>query len=89
MESQNDLLKKMVEDQKDLMALFKWTAEQTAAIRSDYCCNSCRNCGREFRDFDCENGGDGSNKDLIEWLRDIGIDEHSIKIVSFEYGHGK
>lgn len=74
----------MVEDQKDLMALLKWTAEQNATIRGDYCGSACRNCCREFKDFDYENSANGcSSKDLIEWLRDIGIDEHSIKIVSF------
>jgi len=83
LECQNGLLKKMMEDQKDLMSWLKWTAEQNAAIRGDYCCNSCRNCSREFRDFDYENSADGCFKDLIKWLRDIGIDEHSIMIVSF------
>jgi len=73
----------MVEDQKDLMSLLKWTVEQNAAIRGDYCCSSCLNCSREFKDFDYENSADGRFKDLIKWLRDIGIDEHSIKIVSF------
>uniref|UniRef100_A0A2H8TLD8 Mitogen-activated protein kinase kinase kinase 15 n=4 Tax=Melanaphis sacchari TaxID=742174 RepID=A0A2H8TLD8_9HEMI len=71
----------MVEDQKDLMSLLKWTAEQNAAICSDYCCTPCRNCCREFRDFNYENSADDCNKDLIKWLRDIGIDEHSIKIL--------
>ncbi|XP_025195164.1 mitogen-activated protein kinase kinase kinase 15 isoform X3 [Melanaphis sacchari] len=81
LECQNGFLKKMVEDQKDLMSLLKWTAEQNAAICSDYCCTPCRNCCREFRDFNYENSADDCNKDLIKWLRDIGIDEHSIKIL--------
>lgn len=82
LECQNGFLKKMVEDQKDLMALLKWTVEQNAAICSDYCCTSCRNCCREFRDFNHESSSDDCSKDLIKWLRDVGIDEHSIKIVS-------
>ncbi|XP_027836308.1 mitogen-activated protein kinase kinase kinase 15 isoform X2 [Aphis gossypii] len=81
LECQNGFLKKMVEDQKDLMALLKWTVEQNAAICSDYCCTSCRNCCREFRDFNHENSADDCYKDLIKWLRDVGIDEHSIKIL--------
>ncbi|XP_060835033.1 mitogen-activated protein kinase kinase kinase 15 isoform X3 [Rhopalosiphum padi] len=81
LECQNGFLKKMVEDQKDLMALLKWTAEQNAAICGDFCCTPCRNCCREFKDFNYENSADGCCKDLIKWLRDIGIDEHSIKIL--------
>ncbi|XP_026821602.1 mitogen-activated protein kinase kinase kinase 15 isoform X1 [Rhopalosiphum maidis] len=81
LECQNGFLKKMVEDQKDLMALLKWTAEQNAAICGDFCCTPCRNCCREFKDFNYENIADGCCKDLIKWLRDIGIDEHSIKIL--------
>lgn len=84
LDCQNGLLKKIVEDQKDLMSMLKWTAEQNAVIRDDYCCSYCRNCSREFRDFDYENSEDGCSKDLIKWLRDIGIDEHSIKIVSLQ-----
>ncbi|KAL4096972.1 hypothetical protein QTP88_021830 [Uroleucon formosanum] len=81
LECQNSLLKKMVEDQKDLMSLLKWTAEQNAAIRDDYCCSSCRNCSQEFRDFDYKNSADCRFEDLVKWLRDISIDEHSIKIL--------
>jgi hypothetical protein len=76
--SYNSLLKKTLEDQKDQVALFKSAIEHNIAI----CINCCKGC-RNYIDFDCENGSENNDcdKDLIEWLRNVGIDEHSIKKV--------
>lgn len=74
----NSLLKKTLEDQKDQVALLKSATEQNITIRV----NRCKGC-RDYTDFDCENDPENNdcNKDLIEWLRNVGIDEHSIKKV--------
>lgn len=76
--SYNSLLKKTLEDQRDQAALLKLTAEQNIAIRVDRC-SGCR----DYSDFDYVNGAENSDcsKDLIEWLRSVGIDENSIKKV--------
>lgn len=76
--SYNNLLKKTLEDQKDQVALLRSTAEQNIAICTDRC-----SAYRDYSDFDYENGSETNDcsKELIEWLRDVGIDEQSIKKV--------
>lgn len=70
----NNLLKKTLEDLKDQTVLLKSMVEQNIAIR----CNCCL----EYTHFDYEKSPNA--KDLIEWLRGIDIDEHSIKKVNFK-----
>lgn len=73
--SYNCLLKKTLEDQKNHTSLLISTcSEQNFTIHGSCWC-------REYDDnFDYENNG---GKDLIQWLRDVKIDEQSIKKVSF------
>lgn len=69
----NILLKKMQEDQKNHLSVLQSLAEQNVAMR-------CRDCYcLEYGNFDYENSLNA--KDLIEWLRKVGIDEDSIKKV--------
>lgn len=70
----NSLLKKTLDDQKDQMALLKSMVEQNIAICSNCCCH-------KYDEFDYENCT--NDKDLIEWLRNIDVDEQSIKKVCF------
>lgn len=65
----------MLEDQKDQMALLKTIVEQNIAI------HGCR--FQDFINFDYENRSNA--KDLIEWLREIDIDENSIKKVAIAF----
>lgn len=70
----NSLLKKSLELQKDQIALLKLTVDQNTIHFEN---------STKHQNVDCENNTDNntSDHDLIEWLRNINIDDQSIKKV--------
>lgn len=76
----NSLLKTLLEQQKDYMALMKSTIEENAiGVDRDRCCRVNSNLDSENSHNNYHSSNDSG--DLIEWLRSINVDEESIKKV--------